>query len=409
MEEIYDIIQKELERERNYANLIASENYVSIDVLNALGSILTNKYAEGYPLNRYYGGCEIVDEAETLACIKLKELFKAKYVNVQPHSGTSANMAVYRALLNPNDKILSMQLNCGGHLSHGSKVNFSGIDYNIVNYTVDKETGLLNYDEIREIALKEKPKLIVAGASSYPRKIDFKKLKSIALESNSLLMVDMSHIAGLVAAKLHQNPILYADVVSSTTHKTLRGPRGGIILTNDEEIFKKINKIVFPGIQGGPHMNTILAKAVCFEEALKPEFTNYINSVIKNAHVLATTLKEEGLSLAACGTDNHMVLVDTMKSFEITGLDAEEMLSQVNITVNKNPIPFDELSPNITSGIRLGTAALTTRGLKEGDFKKLGIIISKCLKAKGNQAICVKLKREVQDILNRYPLYKNLN
>ena len=408
MKDIYDIIEKELDREREHANLIASENYCSSDVLKALGSVLTNKYAEGYPDSRYYGGCEVVDEAEMLASEKLKELFKAKYVNVQPHSGTSANMAVYRALLSQKDKILSMDLCSGGHLSHGSKVSFSGNDYEIVNYSVNKETNLIDYESVREIALKEKPKLIVVGASSYPRKIDYKKFKSIANEANCYLMVDMAHVAGLVAAKLLQNPVQYADVVTSTTHKTLRGPRGGIILTNDEEIAKKINKAVFPGIQGGPHMNTILAKAVCFEEALDSEFVNYASAVVKNAHVLASTLKEEGIKLITDGTDTHIVLVDTMKSFSITGEDATKMLEQVNINVNKNCVPFDELSPNITSGIRLGTAALTTRGLKEGDFRKLGIIISKCLKMKGNPAICVKLKREVLDILNRYPLYKDL-
>ena len=408
MEEIYDIIDKELDREREYANFIASENYVSKDVLACLGSVLTNKYAEGYPGSRYYGGCEVVDEAESLASEKLKELFKAKYVNVQPHSGTSANMAVIKALLKPNDKILSMELSSGGHLSHGSKASFSGIEYEVITYSVDKETNLIDYEKVREIALKEKPKLIIAGASSYPRKIDFKKFKSIATEAGSYLMVDMAHIAGLVAAKLHQNPVQYADVVTSTTHKTLRGPRGGIILTNDEEIIKKINKTVFPGVQGGPHMNTILAKAVCFEEALQPEFVSYATAVVKNAHILASTLKEEGVKIITDGTDNHIILIDTMKSFNITGEDACKMLEQVNITVNKNCIPYDELPASVTSGIRLGTQALTTRGLKEGDFRKLGIIISKCLKMKGNQAICVKLKREVQDILNRYPLYKDL-
>lgn len=393
---IKETLKKEEKRQYNNIELIASENYVSESILELQGSVFTNKYAEGYPSKRYYAGCINVDEVENIAVEYLKELFKCKYANVQPHSGTAANMAVYRSLLKNNDKVLGMNLTAGGHLSHGHPLSFSGIDYEIISYDVDKETGLLDYDEIEKIALKEKPKMIIAGASAYSRKIDFKRFSEIAKKVNAHFMVDMAHIAGLVAVGLHENPVLYADVVTSTTHKTLRGPRGGIILTNNSEIAEKINKTVFPGIQGGPLMNTIAAKAQCFYEALKPEFKVYQQQVLKNIKALSDTLKKEGFKIISDGTDNHLILID-VRAVGKNGKEAQELLEKINITVNKNTIPDDKESPLITSGIRLGSPAMTTRGLKEVDFEDIGLIISDCLKEKDTN---VNLKKRVKKIIN---------
>ena len=400
---IKNAIDKEYNRQQNNIELIASENYVSNDILKIQGSILTNKYAEGYPCKRYYGGCEFIDEIENLAINYACELFKCKYANVQPHSGSSANMAVYRALLNKGDKVMGMNLSHGGHLTHGHSINFSGIDYEIIDYKVNPETELIDYDELEKIAVKEKPKMIIAGASAYSRIIDFKKFREIADKVGAYLMVDMAHIAGLVATGFHPSPIPYADVVTSTTHKTLRGPRGGLILTNNEDIIKKINKTVFPGIQGGPLMHVIGAKAECFYEALQPSFKEYINQVICNIRALSDTLMDNGFRIVSGGTDNHLILVD-VSSVGLTGKEAEELLDKINITVNKNTIPYDRLSPNITSGIRLGSAAMTTRGLKENDFIKIGLIISECLKNKDNQVILNKLSDEVLKITNEYKM-----
>ena len=372
-------LKEEKKRQKNNIELIASENYTSKDVMKLQGSIFTNKYAEGYPGKRYYGGCEIVDKIENLAIEYLKELFGCTYANVQPHSGTSANMAVYRALLQPHDKVMGMNLSHGGHLTHGHSLNFSGQDYEIISYDVDPITETINYEELQKLVLKEKPKMIIAGASAYSRIIDFQKFREIADSVSAYLMVDMAHIAGLVAAKLHPNPVPYADVVTSTTHKTLRGPRGGIILTNNEEIIKKINKTVFPGIQGGPLMHIIAAKAQCFYEALQPEFIAYQKQVIKNAKVLCQTLQEEGFRIVSNGTDNHLLLVDIKGKLGITGKKAETALDKIHITVNKNTIPKDTESPMKTSGIRLGTPAMTTRGFKEPEFIAVAKIISKCL------------------------------
>ena len=358
---IREILDKEKNRQRDNIELIASENYVSNDILELQGSIFTNKYAEGYPGKRYYGGCENVDDIENLAIEYVCKLFNVKYANVQPHSGSQANMAVYRALLNHGDKIMGLNLSHGGHLTHGHKLNFSGMDYEVVSYNVDNDREVIDYDKVREIALKEKPKMIIAGASAYPREINFKKFKDIALEVGAYLMVDMAHIAGLVAAGLHMSPIPYADIVTSTTHKTLRGPRGGMILTNREDIIKKINKVVFPGVQGGPLMHVIAAKAQCFFEALQPEFKEYQLQVIKNIKTLEKVLKEEGIRLVSNGTDNHLLLLDVKNSVGITGKKAEEVLDKINITVNKNTIPNDLESPMVTSGIRIGSPAMTTR------------------------------------------------
>lgn len=333
-------------------------------------------------------------------------MFGAKYANVQPHSGSSANMAVYRALLTPGDKVLGMNLSHGGHLTHGHTINFSGMDYEFVAYNLNSETEMLDYEEIREIALREKPKMIVAGASAYSREIDFKKFRSIADEVGALLFVDMAHIAGLVAAGLHQNPVLYADVVSSTTHKTLRGPRGGIILTNDEEIIKKINKVVFPGIQGGPLMHVIAAKAQCFYEALQPDFKEYAKQIIKNTAVLADTLKDKGFKLVSGGTDNHLILVNVKESIGITGQEAENILDEIYITVNKNTVPNETESPQKTSGIRVGAAAMTTRGLKEAEFKKIGEIIAEALRNKDDHDVLEKLGKEVLELTDNFPIYK---
>ncbi len=399
---IENIINKELDRQRNNIELIASENFVSKDILTLQGSILTNKYAEGYPGKRYYGGCENVDEVENLAIEYVCKLFGAKYANVQPHSGSSANMAVYKALLNPGDKIMGLDLDQGGHLTHGYKVSFSGKEYVSVSYGLNKDTEMLDYDEIEKLALVEKPKLIVAGASAYSRIIDFKRFRSIADKVGAYLMVDMAHIAGLVAAGIHPSPVPYADVVTSTTHKTLRGPRGGFILTNNEEIIKKINKAVFPGIQGGPLMHVIAAKAECFYEALDPSFKEYQKNVVKNIKAMANKFIENGYHVVSGGTDNHLILLDVSK-LNITGKDAEDILSKINITVNKNKIPNDNLGANEASGIRIGSAAMTTRGLNESDFIEIADIIIKALE--GIESI-ERLKERVNGITKKYPLYE---
>ncbi len=390
---------KEQKRQKNNIELIASENFASKDILKLQGSIFQNKYAEGYPNNRYYGGCENVDTVELLAIEYAKKIFGCNYANVQPHSGSNANLIAYNALLNSGDKIMGLDLSCGGHLTHGSKVNFSGHNFCVVNYYVDEKTGLLDYEAIREIAKEEKPKLIVAGASAYPRRIDFAKFRSIADEVGAYLMVDMAHIAGLVATGNHPSPFPYADIVTSTTHKTLRGPRGGFILTNNEEIAKKIDKTTFPYIQGGPLMHTIAAKAQCFYEALSEDFKKYQNQVIKNAQILANTLKEEGIKLITDGTDNHLLLLDVKSSLNISGQEAETVLSKINITVNKNSIPFDKEKPKVTSGIRIGTAAMTTLGFKEEQFKQVAQIISLSLKNKEDKKIQTKLKKDVKKLM----------
>ncbi len=405
---IKSAIDKEYNRQQNNIELIASENYVSKDILKIQGSILTNKYAEGYPGKRYYGGCEFIDETESLAINYACQLFKCKYANVQPHSGSSANMAVYRALLNRGDKVMGMNLSHGGHLTHGHKISFSGMDYNIIDYKVNPDTELIDYDELEQIALKEKPKMIIAGASAYSRIIDFKRFREIADKVGAYLMVDMAHIAGLVGVGLHPSPIPYADVVTSTTHKTLRGPRGGLILTNNEEIIKKINKTIFPGIQGGPLMHVIGAKAECFYEALQPEFKSYMEQVLKNIKSLSNVLEQNGFRIVSGGTDNHLILVD-VSSIGFTGKEAEEILDKINITVNKNTIPYDKLSPNVTSGIRLGSAAMTTRGLKEYDFIDIGLIISEALKNKDNIEVLNKLKEKVLNITSKYKMGSDIN
>ena len=371
---IQEILLKEQERQKNNIELIASENYASDSVMALQGSIFTNKYAEGYPGKRYYGGCENIDAIEQLAIDYACKLFGAKYANVQPHCGSSANMAVYRALLQPGDVVLGMDLSAGGHLTHGHALSFSGQDYIIYGYGVG-ENGYIDYNQVREIALKVKPKMIIAGASAYPRIIDFTEFRKIADEVGAYLMVDMAHIAGLVATGLHPNPVPLADVVTSTTHKTLRGPRGGLILTNNEEIIKKINKAVFPGIQGGPLEHIIAAKAQCFYEALQPEFKEYQIQVLKNIKALAETLQTKGIPVISGGTDNHLILADVYNSLGITGKDAETLLDLVHITVNKNTIPNETLSPMKASGLRLGSPAMTTRGLKEEDFVEIGNII----------------------------------
>lgn len=403
---IKEALEKEKKRQQNNIELIASENYVSTAVLELQGSIFTNKYAEGYSGKRYYGGCENVDTVEDLAIEYVTKLFNAKYANVQPHSGSSANMAVYRALIKPGDTVLGLNLSHGGHLTHGHSINFSGLDYRFVAYNLNSATEMLDYEEIEAIAKKEKPQMIVAGASAYSRAIDFKKFREIADEVGAILFVDMAHIAGLVAAGLHQNPVDYAHVVSSTTHKTLRGPRGGIILTNSEDIIKKINKVVFPGIQGGPLMHVIAAKAQCFYEALQPEFKEYAKQIICNTKALADTLQEEGFKIVSGGTDNHLILLDVKSSLGITGLDAETILDKIHITVNKNTVPNETESPQKASGIRLGSPAMTTRGLKEDEFKQIGHIIAKALKNRMDEKILDELGQEVLELTNRFPIYE---
>lgn len=396
-----------LERKRQEENieLIASENYVSNDVLKIQGSILTNKYAEGYSGKRYYGGCEYIDMFETRAIEYLKEIFGCKYANVQPHSGSSANMAVYRALLNHGDKVMGMNLNHGGHLTHGYKLNFSGVDYEIISYDLDPETEMINYDKLKEMALKEKPRMIIAGASAYSRTIDFKKFREICDLVGAYLFVDMAHIAGLVAAGLHPSPIPYADVVTSTTHKTLRGPRGGIILTNNEEIAKKIDKVVFPGIQGGPLMHVIGAKAECFYEALQPEFKEYQKQVIKNIRAMCDEFIKMGYKVVSGGTDNHLILLDVKTSANITGRDAEKLLDKIHITVNKNTIPNETEKAMVASGIRIGSPAMTTRGFKEKEFRQVAKIIDKAFKNRDNEKELEKLTNEVITLTSKFPLW----
>ena len=399
-------LRKETKRQEENIELIASENYVSKDILKLQGSILTNKYAEGYPGKRYYGGCQYVDIFEKKAIEYVCQLFDCKYANVQPHSGSSANMAVYRALINHGDKVMGMNLSHGGHLTHGHPINFSGLDYEIVSYNVREDTGMIDYDEVEKIALKEKPKMIIAGCSAYSRIIDFKRFREIADKCGAYLMVDMAHIAGLVAAGLHPSPIPYADVVTSTTHKTLRGPRGGVILTNSEEIIKKINKVIFPGIQGGPLMHVIAAKAQCFYEALQPEFKEYHKQVVKNMKAMADYLMSKGVKVVSNGTDNHLILVDVKSSFGLSGKMAEKVLDEIHITCNKNTIPFDKESPFITSGIRIGSPAMTTRGLKEKEFKLIGEIIYKSLSNVDDQNIQSECREKVLDITKKFPIYK---
>lgn len=398
--ELFDIIKREENRQQNNIELIASENFVSKAILEASGSVLTNKYAEGYPGRRYYGGCRFIDEAEQLAIDRAKQLFGAEHANVQPHSGSSANLGVYFALMNPFDKVLAMNLNEGGHLTHGSKVSISGSYFNFVHYGVDKETELINYDDVYKIAVAEKPKILLAGASAYSREIDFKKFREIADEVGAIFMVDMAHIAGLVAAGLHQNPVKYSDIVTSTSHKTLRGPRGAFILSTDEYA-KKINKAIFPGTQGGPLEHIIAAKAICFKEAMTEEFKDYQKQVLRNAKKLAEVLSNRGIRLVSGGTDNHLILAD-VSSIGLTGKEAEHMLDEVNITVNKNTIPNETKSPMVTSGIRLGTPAMTTRGMKEDEMEQIGnLICDVLLKQKDNNEII----GEVKDLTSKYPLY----
>ncbi len=402
--EVYTAVMDETSRQRNKIELIASENFVSETVMEANGTTLTNKYAEGYPGKRYYGGCEHVDVVETIAIERAKKLFGANFANVQPHSGAQANMAVFYALLTPGDTVLSMNLAHGGHLSHGSPVNMSGKYWNIVPYGVSGESETIDYEEVRRLAIEHKPKLILAGASAYPRVIDFKKFSEIAKEVGAYLMVDMAHIAGLVAAGLHPSPIPYADVTTTTTHKTLRGPRGGLILTNDEEIAKLVNKAIFPGTQGGPLMHTITAKAVCFGEALKPEFKAYAERIIENTAALAECLVNEGFRLVSGGTDNHLMLVDLTGMKVDTGKEAEHLLDEVGITCNKNAIPFDRQKPFVTSGIRLGTAAVTSRGFVKEDMIEVATLISMTLKDFESNA--AEVRERVAALLAKYPLYE---
>lgn len=405
-QEIYQAIEKETLRQQNNIELIASENFVSKEVLEVQGSILTNKYAEGYPNKRYYGGCVNVDVIETLAIERAKKLFDAKFANVQPHSGSTANMAAYRALINPKDKVLGMALDQGGHLTHGHPLSFSGMDYQFFAYHVCKETGLIDYDEVERLAQEIKPALIVAGASAYSRIIDFKRFRDICDLVNAKLMVDMAHIAGLVAAKLHPNPIYYADIVTTTTHKTLRGPRGGLILTNHEEVAKTINKVVFPGIQGGPLMHIIAAKAVCFLEDANDEFVNYQKQVLVNAKVLSDELQKLGYAIVAGGTDNHQMTVDVKKSLGITGKMAEEILDSISITCNKNTVPFDTEKPMITSGIRLGSPSVTTRGFKEAQMQMVARLIDQALRHREEPQTLEQVKQQVWQLTDQYPIYK---
>ena len=404
--EVYDAIEAERKRQNEGIELIASENFVSKSVLEAAGSVMTNKYAEGYPDKRYYGGCECVDIVEKLAIERAKQIFDVKYVNVQPHSGSQANMGVYKALLNLGDVILGMRLDHGGHLTHGKNVNFSGKDYTVYSYSVRKEDEYIDYDEVEKIAMEVKPKLIVAGASAYPRVIDFKKFREIADKAGAYLMVDMAHIAGLVVAGEHPSPVPYAHVVTTTTHKTLRGPRGGVIMTNDEEIAKKIDKAIFPGIQGGPLMHIIAAKAVAFKQALSPEFKEYQHQIVKNAKALAEVLEKGGLRLVSGGTDNHMILVDLKSSKGLTGQAVEKALDKAGITVNKNGIPYDTEKPMVTSGIRIGTPAVTTRGMKEKEMEEIGNFILETIENINDDKKLSEIKERVKELCLRFPLYE---
>ncbi|WP_422397187.1 serine hydroxymethyltransferase [Spiroplasma endosymbiont of Panorpa germanica] len=402
-----EYLNEELKRQQNHIELIASENYVSQAVLEAMGSVATNKYAEGYPQKRYYGGCEVIDKIENLAIETAKSLFKAKFANVQPHSGSQANAAAYMGILKHGDSVLAMSLDAGGHLTHGYPLNFSGQTYNFNFYGVDKDTEMLDYNAIENLAIQHKPKLIVAGASAYSRVIDFEKFKKIADKVGAKLMVDMAHIAGLVAAGVHQSPIPYADVVTSTTHKTLRGARGGLILTNDEEIAKKINSALFPGLQGGPLENMIAGKAQAFIEASGKEFVDYSKNVVKNSIALGEELNKGGVRLVAGGTDNHLINIDVMSQFQLTGKQAEDILSKIGIIVNKNMIPFDTQKAFHTSGIRIGTAAMTTRGFNEEDFKVVGNIIVSALKDHSEENLN-KLKINVQNLCKNHPIYNKI-
>jgi len=402
--EVFQYINREAERQEEGLELIASENYCSRAVMEAQGSCLTNKYAEGYPGKRYYNGCEFVDQIETLAIERLKKIFGATYANVQPHSGSGANMAVYMAALKPGDSFLGMDLAEGGHLTHGSPVNFSGKLYRALHYGLDPKTETIDYHRLEEIAKKERPKMIIGGASAYPRTIDFKKMKEIADSVGAVFLVDMAHIAGLVAAGVHPSPIGIADVVTSTTHKTLRGPRGGIILTNSEELGKKFNSLIFPGIQGGPLEHVIAGKAVAFKEALEPAFKTYQQQVVKNAQVMAKTLLEEGIDLVSGGTDNHLVLLKT-DSVNMSGKEASELLERVAITVNKNMVPGDKRSPFVTSGVRLGTPATTTRGFKEAETKTMSLLIAKALKNPTDAGVLEKVKSDVRELCKAFPVY----
>lgn len=399
--DLYQMIEKEKNRQENNIELIASENFVSPAILEAAGSILTNKYAEGYPNRRYYGGCEHIDEIETLAIERAKKLYASEHANVQAHSGSSANLAAYMALLEPGDKVLSMSLSEGGHLTHGSPVSFSGKLYNFIHYSLDPETELIDYEKLRELAIKEKPKMILAGASAYPRKIDFSKFREICDEVGAIFMVDMAHIAGLVAAGLHQSPVSYADVVTSTSHKTLRGPRGAFILSK-EKYAKAIDKSIFPGSQGGPLEHIIAAKAVAFKEAMSDEFKDYQSQVIKNAKAMEKTFTENGIRLVSGGTDNHLLLLD-LTSTAYTGKEAEAMLDEVHITVNKNTIPNDKKGPVVTSGIRIGTPAMTSRGLKEEDMSYVSQLIADLLLDKDSKE---NISKKVKELTSRFPLYK---
>ena len=410
--EIFNLIQSENTRQHTGLEMIASENYASLAVMQAQGSILTNKYAEGYPNKRYYGGCHYVDGIETLAIERAKKLFNVGFANVQPHAGSQANMAVYLAAMKPGDTVLGMELSHGGHLTHGSPVNFSGILFKVASYKLDPETGLINYDTIRKTALEARPKLIIAGYSAYSRKLDFAKFKEIATEVGAELLVDMAHFAGLVATGHHESPIPYADYITSTTHKTLRGPRGGIILTNTEEKSKAVNSRIFPGIQGGPLEHIIAAKAVAFREALHPDFKNYIEAVLSNAKTLAEVLKSEGFNLVTGGTDNHLMLVDLNQtsisgqvSKELTGKIAENILDMAGITVNKNTVPNETRSPFVTSGIRIGTPALTTRGMKSSEMKIIGNFISQVLKNPEDKILHQKIQHQVKDLCQNFPIY----
>ena len=406
-DDVYKLCLQELRRQQNTIELIASENFTSLAVMQAQGSWLTNKYAEGLPGKRYYGGCEFVDVVEQLAIDRVKKLFGADHANVQPHSGAQANMAVFLALLNPGDTIMGMSLAHGGHLTHGSKVNVSGKYFNVVDYGVDEKLEKINYDEFFEIATKHKPKLIIAGASAYSRIIDFEKIKEIAKSVGAYFLVDMAHIAGLVATGLHPNPVEYADIVTSTTHKTLRGPRGGIILCK-EEFAKKIDKAVFPGTQGGPLMHVIAAKAVAFKEALDPSFKEYQEQIISNAQVMAQGLSANGFRIVSGGTSNHLVLVD-LRSKKLTGKDAERILEDVGITLNKNAIPYDPESPFVTSGIRIGTSSVTSRGMKEKEMGEIASMIAAVLSDIDNESLMTKTKQQIQTLCSQFPLYSELN
>ncbi len=398
---VYEIIEEENTRQEDHIELIASENFVSRAVMEANGSILTNKYAEGYPAKRYYGGCEVVDKVENLARERMKELFGAEHANVQPHSGSQANMAVYFSVLKPGDTVLGMNLSHGGHLTHGSPVNFSGMLYNIIPYGVNSETETIDYEEVRALAKKHNPKMIVIGASAYPRAIDFAVFREICDEVNAYMFVDMAHIAGLVATGVHESPVPYADFVTTTTHKTLRGPRGGAILCK-EKYAKQIDKSIFPGMQGGPLMHTIAAKAVCFGEALRPEFKVYIEQVVKNAKVLGEELQKYGFKLVSGGTDNHLLLIE-LTNKNITGKEAEKLLDSVGITVNKNTVPNETLSPFVTSGVRIGTPAVTTRGFKEEEMKKIAELINETIE--NREGNLEPIKEKVVQLCSKYPLY----